>query len=84
MSTSATIQAERLSKRYGRQQAVDDLTFAVEPGQIAALLGPNGAGKTSTIRMLVGLTEPDAGTVLIDQPHRGHEPRPVDRLRPPR
>jgi ABC-type multidrug transport system ATPase subunit len=67
MPASATIQAERLSKRYGRQQAVDDLTFTVEAGQIAALLGPNGAGKTSTIRMLVGLSTPDAGTVLIDQ-----------------
>ncbi|MEV6844365.1 ATP-binding cassette domain-containing protein [Actinoplanes sp. NPDC051411] len=67
MSTSATIQADGLSKRYGRQQAVDRLTFTVEAGQISALLGPNGAGKTSTIRMLVGLSTPDAGTVLIDQ-----------------
>jgi ABC-2 type transport system ATP-binding protein len=66
MSASATIQAEGLSKRYGRRQAVEGLTFAVEAGQICALLGPNGAGKTSTIRMLVGLTTPDAGVVRID------------------
>jgi ABC-type multidrug transport system ATPase subunit len=59
------IQAGALSKRYGRQQAVDQLSFAVRAGQICALLGPNGAGKTSTMRMVVGLTTPDAGTVRI-------------------
>jgi ABC-2 type transport system ATP-binding protein len=67
MSASATIQADGLSKRYRRQTAVEDLTFTVEAGRVSALLGPNGAGKTSTMRMLVGLTTPDAGTVLIDQ-----------------
>jgi ABC-type multidrug transport system ATPase subunit len=66
MSASpAVIQADGLAKRYGRQQAVDQLTFAVEAGQVCALLGPNGAGKTSTMRMLVGLTRPDAGIVRI-------------------
>jgi ABC-type multidrug transport system ATPase subunit len=66
MSTSpAMIQAEALSKRYGRQQAVDQLSFAVRAGQICALLGPNGAGKTSTMRMVVGLTTPDTGAVRI-------------------
>jgi ABC-2 type transport system ATP-binding protein len=59
------IHAEGLSKRYGRHQAVQELTFDVEPGRICALLGPNGAGKTSTMRMLVGLTVPDAGVVRI-------------------
>jgi ABC-2 type transport system ATP-binding protein len=59
------IQAEALSKRYGRQRAVEQLTFAVRAGQICALLGPNGAGKTSTMRMLVGLATPDAGAVRI-------------------
>ncbi|MFC4148711.1 ABC transporter ATP-binding protein [Micromonospora mangrovi] len=61
----ATIRVEAVSKRYGRQHAVDQLTFAVEPGQTCALLGPNGAGKTTTMRMLVGLTAPDGGTVRI-------------------
>jgi ABC-type multidrug transport system ATPase subunit len=65
------IQAGGLSKRYGRRPAVEHLTFAVAAGQICALLGPNGAGKTSTMRMLVGLAEPDTGTVRIsDQPVR--------------
>ena len=61
----AMIQADALSKRYGRQQAVRRLTFAVAAGQICALLGPNGAGKTSTMRMLVGLARPDTGAVRI-------------------
>jgi ABC-type multidrug transport system ATPase subunit len=51
----ATIRVEAVSKHYGRQLAVDRLTFTVEAAQICALLGPNGAGKTSTMRMLVGL-----------------------------
>ena len=59
------IHAEALSKRYRRHQAVDDLTFTVEAGQICALLGPNGAGKTSAMRMLTGLSRPDAGAVRI-------------------
>ncbi|HEY2669506.1 MAG TPA: ATP-binding cassette domain-containing protein [Rugosimonospora sp.] len=62
---TATIRADHLSKRYGRQQAVDRLTFAVDAGQICALLGPNGAGKTSTMRMLVGLSTPDTGTAYL-------------------
>jgi ABC-type multidrug transport system ATPase subunit len=59
------IRASELSKRYGRTQAVRELSFTVETGQVCALLGPNGAGKTSTIRMLVGLSAPDAGTASI-------------------
>jgi ABC-type multidrug transport system ATPase subunit len=57
--------ARDLSKRYGRTQAVSGLGFTVEPGQVCALLGPNGAGKTSTMRMLVGLSAPDAGGASI-------------------
>jgi ABC-type multidrug transport system ATPase subunit len=64
-ASAVTIEANRLSKRYGRRQAVDDLTFAVAAGQVCALLGPNGAGKTSTMRMLVGLSTPDTGTARI-------------------
>jgi ABC-type multidrug transport system ATPase subunit len=59
------IRVDGLTKRYGRRTAVDGLGFAVEPGQICALLGPNGAGKTSTMRVLVGLSRPTAGTVAI-------------------
>ncbi|MFB4300369.1 ABC transporter ATP-binding protein [Actinomadura sp. NTSP31] len=65
----AVISADGLSKRYGRRQAVSGLGFAVDAGQVCALLGPNGAGKTSTMRMLVGLSRPDAGTArILDEP----------------
>lgn len=57
--------ASELSKRYGRKQAVSEFSFAVEAGHICVLLGPNGAGKTSTMRMLLGLSAPDAGKASI-------------------
>jgi ABC-2 type transport system ATP-binding protein len=64
-----------LSKRYsgsGDRYAVDDLCVRVERGQVLGLLGPNGAGKTTAMRMMVGLIQPDAGTVRVF----GHEVRP--------
>jgi len=51
-----------LSKRFGAVQAVDGLSFVVEPGQVTGFLGPNGAGKTTTLRMAMGLITPDSGT----------------------
>jgi ABC-2 type transport system ATP-binding protein len=54
-----------LRKRYGRQQAVEDVSLEVGRGQIVGLLGPNGAGKTSVIKMLLGLVHPDAGEVML-------------------
>jgi ABC-2 type transport system ATP-binding protein len=54
-----------LRKRYGRQQAVHDVSLEVGRGQVVGLLGPNGAGKTSVIKMLLGLVRPDAGEVLL-------------------
>jgi len=60
-----------LTKRYGKRRGVDDVSFAVRPGEICALLGPNGAGKTTTMRMLVGLSRPDHGSArLLGQPIR--------------
>jgi len=59
------IAVERLTVRYGEHVAVDELSFAVEPGTIAALLGPNGAGKTTTVETLEGFRRPDAGTVRV-------------------
>ena len=60
-----TVELERIRKSYGAYVAVDDLSLSISPGQIFGLLGPNGAGKTSTIRMMIGITEPDAGAVRI-------------------
>lgn len=57
---------EGLQKRYGDVEAVKDVSFAIEPGEIFGLLGPNGAGKTTTIRCLCTLSTPDAGKVEIN------------------
>ncbi len=55
------LEVRALGKCYGATVAVDDVSFAVRPGEIIGLLGPNGAGKTTTISMILGLLEPDAG-----------------------
>ncbi|MCW2700460.1 MAG: Copper transport ATP-binding protein [Blastococcus sp.] len=62
---SPAVWCSGLHKRYGRQTAVDDVSFAVARGEVLGLLGPNGAGKTSVIKMLLGLVRPDAGEVLL-------------------
>jgi ABC-2 type transport system ATP-binding protein len=60
------ISITNLSKRYGAVNAVRDVTFACGPGTITGFLGANGAGKSTTLRMLTGLTRPDAGSATID------------------
>lgn len=60
-----TVKVSHLAKRFGDTQAVADVSFAVEAGEIFGLLGPNGAGKTTTIRMMLDIFKPDAGTVSI-------------------
>ncbi len=65
------IEAEGLTKRYGRTLAVDDLSFSVQPGRVTGFLGPNGAGKSTTMRMILGLDAPDAGRVWVEgRPYR--------------
>jgi len=59
------IVVEGLRKRYGDVQALDGATFSVHEGEIFGLLGPNGAGKSTTVRVLVTLTQPDAGTATV-------------------
>ncbi|WP_035696946.1 ATP-binding cassette domain-containing protein, partial [Glycomyces tenuis] len=54
-----------LTKRYGPDTVVDDLSFTVEPGQVTGFLGPNGAGKSTTMKMILGLAAPTRGTVAI-------------------
>ena len=60
------IEAAGLTKQYGSITAVDGLSFTVPPGKITGFLGPNGAGKSTTMRMILGLDAPSAGSVTID------------------
>jgi ABC-2 type transport system ATP-binding protein len=60
------IEATGLTKRYGATLAVDDLSFTVPPGQVTGFLGPNGAGKSTTMRMILGLDAPTAGSVTVN------------------
>jgi len=60
-----TIELNKIRKSYDSFVAVDDLSFKIEQGAVFGLLGPNGAGKTSTIRMMIGITVPDAGQIQM-------------------
>ncbi len=60
------IQAQHLSRDFGPVRALDDLSFEVRPGVVTGFLGPNGAGKSTAMRIMVGLTTPSSGRVLID------------------
>ncbi|WP_338820999.1 ATP-binding cassette domain-containing protein [Acidovorax temperans] len=57
--------AQNLYKHYGDATVVNDVSFAIAPGECLGVIGPNGAGKTTTIRMCLGLTAPDSGNVLF-------------------
>jgi ABC-2 type transport system ATP-binding protein len=60
------IEARQLTKRYGEKTAVDGVDFTVRPGAVTGFLGPNGAGKSTTMRMIVGLDTPTAGSVTVN------------------
>ena len=64
-SVVGMISARGLSKQYGRTVAVDGVTFDVRPGQVTGFLGPNGAGKSTTMRLMLGLDRPTAGTATV-------------------
>ena len=66
MRRLAELEVRNLTKRYGKTVAVDDLSFAVDAGQVTGFLGPNGAGKTTTMRALLGLVTPSAGEALVE------------------
>lgn len=61
-----SLQVSNLSKRYGTQQVLTDLSFSVDKGQIVGFLGPNGAGKSTTMKIAMGFCMPDAGRVIVD------------------
>ena len=67
------IEVHDLTKRYGDTTAVDGLTFTVKPGIVTGFLGPNGAGKSTTMRMILGLDRPTAGTATVNgRPYADH------------
>ena len=70
LSGMSIIEVDNLHKRYGEHVAVQDVSFAVEEGEIFGILGPNGAGKTTTVECVEGLRERDGGTVRV----LGHDP----------
>jgi ABC-2 type transport system ATP-binding protein len=65
LSMEAAIEIYGLRKRFGLTQALDGMTFMVPPGQVTGFVGPKGAGKSTTMRVVVGLDAPDAGTATI-------------------
>ncbi len=71
------IVVDHLTKVFGSQRAVDDLSFTVEPGSVTGFLGPNGAGKTTTLRMLLGLVTPTSGIATINGRNYAELPAPL-------
>ena len=59
------IQVSNLTKKYGQNTAVDDISFEIQQGEIVGYLGPNGAGKSTTLKMLVGLLQPTSGEITV-------------------
>ncbi len=60
-----TVEVSHVAKSFGKNQAVEDVSFTVRPGEIFGLLGPNGAGKTTTIRMMLDIFKPDRGEIAV-------------------
>jgi ABC-2 type transport system ATP-binding protein len=73
------LEIRNLRKTFGTLVAVDDVSFAVEPGQLVGLLGPNGAGKTTTVSMVAGLIKPAGGQVLVGGRPLGGDADPIKR-----
>ncbi|WP_309385043.1 ABC transporter ATP-binding protein [Cerasicoccus frondis] len=65
-TTPVGVKVQNLSKRFGEQVVLEDVSFDVKPGEIFVLMGPSGAGKSVLLRHLVNLEKPDSGSVLID------------------
>src|ERR1700749_50569 len=63
---AATVRLRELTKVFGATRAVDRGSLVIEPGSIVALLGPSGCGKNTTLRLLAGLLQPEAGEIFID------------------
>ena len=71
------IETRGLTKRFGPRLAVDDLTVTIQPGVVTAFLGPNGAGKSTTLRLMLGLDRPTAGSVTVSGRAYAESPAPM-------
>ncbi|RYF84061.1 MAG: ATP-binding cassette domain-containing protein, partial [Chitinophagaceae bacterium] len=60
-----SITVKNLTKIYGEQKAVDNISFTVNKGEIVGFLGPNGAGKSTTMKMITGYLQPDGGDIKV-------------------
>ena len=78
------LECKQLSKSYGKAPALENVSFAIEPGRIVGLLGPNGSGKTTLIKLANGLLTPDSGEILIDGAAPGRETHAVGSYLPER
>ncbi|HEY6124055.1 MAG TPA: ABC transporter ATP-binding protein [Steroidobacteraceae bacterium] len=75
------VETQSVAKRFGRFEAIEDLSLSVPEGSVFALIGPNGAGKTTTIRMLMNILRPDRGDItVLGTPSRELEPRDFARI----
>ena len=74
------IEARGLTKRYGDKVAVDDVSFTVRPGIVTGFLGPNGAGKSTTMRLILGLDRPTAGSVTVNGKPYAEHTRPLQEV----
>ena len=79
-SASPIFSIQGLTKKYGETTVVNNLSFDIKPGECLGVIGPNGAGKTTTIRMCLGLTAPDSGSVSFLQPGQNTLQMPRDAL----
>jgi lipopolysaccharide export system ATP-binding protein len=68
------LQIQNISKSFKKRKVVDDVSFQIQSGQVVGLLGPNGAGKTTSFYMVVGLVNPDGGTITLDKQDITSEP----------
>jgi ABC-2 type transport system ATP-binding protein len=74
------IEARELTKRYGDKTVVDHLSFTIKPGEVTGFLGPNGAGKSTTMRMILGLDAPTAGSVTVNGRPYAKQPAPMHEI----
>ena len=80
MSEEYAVEIEGLTKTFGTQTAVDNVSFNINRGEVFGLLGPNGAGKTTTLRMMTTLLKPTSGTIQIFGHDLKKEPKVVRSL----